>query len=162
MLTRAQVIAAFKSSFPAKKGADIHALKVSFDEYIDSLRKSGQITAKTYDSITFPYASRIGGGMNPRKRNSTQDHRAMWASQVPRGSIIRGVRVGALIRPVFAQGKEIYRVPPNAIVAAGYRYDTKKEAMRLTGDFHDFVVALSQLLYGSPKALTTADFAPLL
>jgi len=227
MLTKAQVIAGFKASFPVAKQTDHHAHKVAFDSYIDSLRKSGQITEKAYDSLRYPYehkrssssewkvnvtnhplayygnsekaarsafaeakrattsqhssvygeiatlscdgvvvkASRGGEhlvGKRTRKRNSAQGDIAMWAREVPRGSIIRGVRVGALVRPVYASGKEIYRVPPNAIIAAGYRYDQKREAMSVKGDFHDFVKRLSALLHGSDKALTTPDFAPYL
>lgn len=105
-------------------------------------------------------AKRLAAGA--RKRNSAQGDIAMWAREVPRGSIIRGVRVGALVRPVYASGKEIYRVPPSAIIAAGYRYDQKREAMSVKGDFHDFVKRLSALLHGSDKALTTPDFAPYL
>lgn len=55
MLTKAQVIAGFKASFPVTKNTDHHANKVAFDSYVDSLRKSGQITAKASDSLRYPY-----------------------------------------------------------------------------------------------------------
>lgn len=86
----------------------------------------------------------------------------LWRTAVPKGSrlygILRSRAGGGTVLVVFADGKSIARVPPNAGRGAGYKFSTSHDGFALRGGgLMDFAKALGKFLYDDAQAF---DYGP--
>lgn len=88
-MNQRDVIAEFKRQYPVGKVTDFYAHKVQFVGFVDRLHKSREITERVAERIEYPYESKLGGGMRPKRAAGRKASAAVSFSGPVEGTLAR-------------------------------------------------------------------------